>query len=147
MDYGRGNGRSRVNGYAAKWCEIAAGHRFTLELADEYHCDGYATADTPGNVAEGTPVEVKSCMVWIGNGHTSGGSKSRMRGRWTFSPTHDQLVAEGGEYALVVYEVVDGYVVVHRLALVPATTIDALLPETETDYPKLGWPHVFGLNN
>lgn len=141
MDYGRGNGRSRVNGYAAKWCEIAAANRFRLELADEYLCDGYATTGTPG-VDEGTPVEVKACMVWIGNGRTSGGSESRMRGRWTFSPTHQRLVEADGEYALVVYDVVDGYVVVLRLALVPATTVDALLPDTDAN-PKLGWPHVF----
>lgn len=136
MPHDRGNGHSRVNAYAAKWCEIAAGHRFRLDLADENVCDAYATADTPG-VAEGTPVEVKGCMVWIGNG-----PGERMHGRFTFSSTHERLVEAGGMYAFVVYELVDNVVVARRLGLIPASAVDTLLPD-DADYPKLGWHHVF----
>lgn len=143
---GRRNGHSRVNAYVAEWCEVAACVRFCLERADEYICDAYATEDTP-LVDAGTPVEIKACCIWIGNGTTPAGTEKRMRGRFTFSPTHDKLVEEGGEYALVLYDTVgdpegSGYVIVYRIALVSARTIDALISDGP-DYPKLSWPHIF----
>lgn len=133
------------------WAEIAASLRFRLELVDENLCDAYATAET-GVIPEGTPVEVKACCVWIGNG-TYRGTDARMRGRFTFSPTHQQLVEAEGWYALVLYDTVDDpppdegdeRILVYRVALVSASTIDALLGSFEdtSNYPKLGWPHIF----
>lgn len=132
----------RINGFAADRCEVLAADQFGLERVDEVMCDAYATADTP-SMAEGTPVEVKSTQVWIGNG-----AGHPRRGRFTIhAESHEELREADGWYALVVYEkleVAGGTVVVpHRIAIMPARTVQAITNFDVDTKPKLPWGTVF----
>lgn len=65
----------------------------------------------------GTPIEIKSCVEWIGD--------HDRRGRWWFREgAHERLLAAGGEYVLAVRDGSSGLL---RVALTPASTVDVLL--------------------
>lgn len=129
--------------------EELACERWPLELADDAHCDWYdlefiadlTTARPPVVVPAGTKAESKSC--WI--------RYDGRAGRWWIErENHEDLVDADGEY---VFSVVDGASGdVERMALVPATTVDALIDEwwdcgdggrTAEEYRQIPWTAVF----
>jgi hypothetical protein len=130
---------TRVNGREAEICERTAAFRFHLDRTDEDHCDGFATADSPAPLTAGAPVEIKSCRVEIDNGDDWGTT-----GRWHIHRgSHEELVAAGGYYALIVYRLECNHVVVLRAAVQPAGLVDYQLPETTSRACKLPWTEVF----
>lgn len=123
----------RVNALPSIVGERAAALRFRLERVDLDHCDGFTTTETPGYAA-GVPIEVKSVRV----DHHDG------TGRVGIHPeTHDRLVDEGGDYAIVVYgeREVDGArrIVVLDLDLVDVEIVDRYIPTSADGYQKVRW--------
>lgn len=84
--------------------------------------------------SDGTPVEVKACRETISNGDAYGTA-----GRWYLRQrAHEELVAQGGDYLLVVYrETSDDDLEVVREELVPATIVGSLV-STWTDVARDG---------
>lgn len=105
--------------------ERAACNRWHLEHVANgdhpMHYDAIATDETSvDGVEPGNLVDAKGCADYIAD------SDSRRRGRWWFSEgNHDQLLEDGGQYALGVYDPDDA--TIRRLALLPAQSIDSAL--------------------
>lgn len=132
-----------VNEYAKEWSERAARIRWGLEPDEQLHCDTRATARSP--MPEGTPVEVKSCRVWIENGDQYG-TEGRFHLKMT-KRTHQRLLDESGYYGFVVYKLIEGpdgndRLLIVRMALHTARLIDWITPEGRDVY-KLPHSRVF----
>lgn len=88
--------------------------RFDMEYVDEPHYDA---------LDDDTKVEVKGAQVWIQNGYKNG-KPMRTRGRWKFwKASHADLIADDGDYLLVVYEEDDGDITALAHQRVKAATI------------------------
>lgn len=134
--------------YVREWTERAAATRWPIErngAVDAEGCDGVLAEPVAGRPA-GTPVEVKAAKGWVKDRHCHNGER---RGRWKINPSHEWLVEEEGEYALVVYDRANvagadvAPVLIYRIALLRAATVDSLIPDSVSLPYRLTWGRVF----
>ena len=143
-----------ANGNAPTWGDLVedwVGDAFGLEYVDESYYDFLDD--------DGTKVETKGAQVWINNGYRNG-KQQRTRGRFKFwSGSHDELVAEDGDYILVVYEEDDdGDINVLAVQRVKAATVTEFVGgcwydvrsnprvASKGDPYRLSWSKVFPLS-
>lgn len=114
--------------------ERYAALRWHLDRANEIHCDGYATAETPGYDA-GTPVETKAVRVE----HHDGVGRLNVH-----VDSHEQLREADGAYAVVVYVDVEHEgeqrILVLAAGLVDAVDVDPFVERGRCLYQKVAWP-------
>lgn len=126
----------RVHALESVVCERYAALRYSLDRCNRIACDGHATADTPDVDAEDA-VETKGVRLR----HHDGEGRLNVH-----LDSHDELVEQGGVYAIVLYTTVEHAgeerVVVLQSAIVEPEEIGRWTRGAGSPYQKVRWSQV-----